>query len=99
MPDGGRLHINGQDATYAAPHERDIGMVFQNYALFPHMTVAENIAFPLKMRRIDNATAARRAMEALELVRLPQLGSVESLNVSVATGMLLYEAVRQRQPA
>ena len=75
VPDGGRLHINGQDATYAAPHERDIGMVFQNYALFPHMTVAENIAFPLKMRRVDNATAARRAMEALELVRLPQLGS------------------------
>ena len=75
VPDGGRLHINGHDATYAAPHERDIGMVFQNYALFPHMTVAENIAFPLKMRRVDNANAAKRAAEALELVRLPHLGT------------------------
>src|SRR5215212_8528054 len=75
VPAGGTLHIAGQDATFAAPHERDIGMVFQNYALFPHMTIAENIAFPLKMRRIDNATAAKRAMGALELVRLPQVAS------------------------
>src|SRR5947209_17006681 len=52
VPDGGQLRIAGQDATYAAPHERDLGMVFQNYALFPHMTIAENIAFPLKMRRV-----------------------------------------------
>jgi len=75
VADGGRLRINGDDATHAAPHERDIGMVFQNYALFPHMTVAENIAFPLKMRRIDSASAAKRATEALELVRLPQVAS------------------------
>jgi putative spermidine/putrescine transport system ATP-binding protein len=75
VPDGGRLQIAGQDATYAAPYERDIGMVFQNYALFPHMTIAENIAFPLKMRRVDNASASRRAMEALELVRLPHVAS------------------------
>ena len=73
VPDGGRLHINGRDATHAAPHERDIGLVFQNYALFPHMTVAENVAFPLAMRRIDKAGAAKRVVEALELVRLPQL--------------------------
>jgi putative spermidine/putrescine transport system ATP-binding protein len=75
VPDGGRLLINGQDVTYGAPYERDIGMVFQNYALFPHMTIAENIAFPLKMRRVDGATAARRAAEALELVRLPHVAS------------------------
>jgi putative spermidine/putrescine transport system ATP-binding protein len=56
-PDGGQLWINGHDVTYGAPYERDIGMVFQNYALFPHMTAAENIAFPLKMRKIDTATA------------------------------------------
>jgi putative spermidine/putrescine transport system ATP-binding protein len=72
-PDGGQLWINGHDVTYGAPYERDIGMVFQNYALFPHMTAAENIAFPLKMRKIDTATAKKRAMEALELVRLPHL--------------------------
>ncbi|KQT13316.1 ABC transporter ATP-binding protein [Ramlibacter sp. Leaf400] len=73
LPDGGRLLIDGQDVTHGAPYERDIGMVFQNYALFPHMTVAENIAFPLKMRNVDAASAKRRAMEALELVRLPHL--------------------------
>ena len=75
VPDGGRLRIAGQDATFAAPHERDVGMVFQNYALFPHMTIAENIAFPLKMRRVDNATAAKRALQALELVRLPHVAT------------------------
>jgi putative spermidine/putrescine transport system ATP-binding protein len=72
-PDGGQLLINGKDVTYGAPYERDIGMVFQNYALFPHMTVAENIAFPLKMRKLDAAAAKKRALEALELVRLPQV--------------------------
>ena len=72
-PDGGQLWINGHDVTYGAPYERDIGMVFQNYALFPHMTAAENIAFPLKMRKIDAAAAKKRSMEALELVRLPHL--------------------------
>ena len=75
VPNSGQLRINGRDATYAAPHERDIGMVFQNYALFPHMTIAENIAFPLKMRRMDAANASKRATEALELVRLPHLAS------------------------
>ena len=75
VPDGGRLRIAGQDATYAAPHERDVGMVFQNYALFPHMTIAENVAFPLKMRRVDRATAAKRAQQALELVRLPHVAA------------------------
>ena len=72
-PDGGQLLIDGKDATYGAPYERDIGMVFQNYALFPHMTVAENIAFPLKMRKVDAASARKRAAEALELVRLPHV--------------------------
>ena len=72
-PDGGQLLIDGKDVTHGAPYERDIGMVFQNYALFPHMTVAENIAFPLKMRKLDSASARKRTMEALELVRLPHL--------------------------
>ncbi|AEI80740.1 spermidine/putrescine ABC transport system ATP-binding protein PotA [Cupriavidus necator N-1] len=75
VPDGGQLLINGKDVTYGAPYERDIGMVFQNYALFPHMTIAENIAFPLKMRRVDAATARRQALEALEMVRLPHVAA------------------------
>ncbi len=73
-PDQGELRISGADVTFRPPYERDIGMVFQNYALFPHMTIEENIAFPLKMRKVDAAEARRRAAEALEMVRLPQVG-------------------------
>jgi putative spermidine/putrescine transport system ATP-binding protein len=75
QPDEGRILLGSEDITYGAPYERDIGMVFQNYALFPHMTIEENIAFPLKMRRIDGATARRRAAEALEMVRLPHVAN------------------------
>ena len=72
-PDEGKVLINGADVTFGAPYERDIGMVFQNYALFPHLTVEENVAFPLKMRKVDAAESRRRVGEALEMVRLPQL--------------------------
>ena len=74
QPDEGSMLINGVDVTYGAPYERDIGMVFQNYALFPHMTVEDNIAFPLKMRGIGAVQARKQAQEALEMVRLPQVG-------------------------
>lgn len=74
-PDQGRLLINNKDVTYSAPYERDIGMVFQNYALFPHMTILENIAFPLKMRKISASEALKQAHEALDLVRLPQVAN------------------------
>jgi len=73
QPDAGAIRINGADVTYGAPYERDIGMVFQNYALFPHMTVAENIAFPLQMRRTDAATTRQKVMQALEMVHLPHV--------------------------
>ena len=73
QPDSGRLSIGTDDVTDVPPYQRDIGMVFQNYALFPHMSVADNIAFPLKMRKVDSAQARRRTMEALEMVRLPDV--------------------------
>jgi putative spermidine/putrescine transport system ATP-binding protein len=73
QPDGGTIRINGTDVTWGAPYERDIGMVFQNYALFPHMTVAENIAFPLQMRKVDAATTRRKVADALEMVHLPHV--------------------------
>jgi len=72
-PDEGLVRIGGADVTFRPPYARDIGMVFQNYALFPHMTIEENIAFPLKMRKVDAAEARRRTAEALEMVRLPQV--------------------------
>ncbi|PWC88770.1 ABC transporter ATP-binding protein (plasmid) [Azospirillum brasilense] len=73
-PSGGRILIDGQDETRTPVHKRDIGLVFQHYALFPHLTVAENIGFPLRMRGIAKADVARRVAEALELVHLGQLG-------------------------
>lgn len=73
QPDAGTVRINDADVTHGAPYERDIGMVFQNYALFPHMTVAENIAFPLQMRRTDTKSVHKRVMQALEMVHLPHL--------------------------
>jgi iron(III) transport system ATP-binding protein len=69
-PDAGRIRIDGQDITRVAPHRRDTGMVFQSYALWPHMTVRENVEFGLRMRRTPASDSARRAMEALALVRM-----------------------------
>src|SRR5476649_2461030 len=73
QPDDGQVRINGIDVTYGAPYERDIGMVFQNYALFPHMTVAENISFPLQMRKTDAKATRAKVMQALEMVHLPHV--------------------------
>jgi putative spermidine/putrescine transport system ATP-binding protein len=73
-PTAGKLFIDSQDRTHAQVHERDIGVVFQNYALFGHLTVFENIAFPLQMRRMAGAEVKRRVMHALEMVRLAGFG-------------------------
>ncbi len=73
LPDGGEIWIDGALATYAPSHERDIGMVFQNYALFPHLTIYENIAFPLRMRRMREAEIDRKVRNILEIVRLPHV--------------------------
>jgi spermidine/putrescine ABC transporter ATP-binding subunit len=70
-PDAGDIEIDGRSVVALPPHKRGIGMVFQNYALFPHLTVAENIAFPLRQRGVDKATRARLVSESLDLVRLP----------------------------
>jgi putative spermidine/putrescine transport system ATP-binding protein len=69
-PDSGRILFGTRDVTAALPEKRDIGMVFQSYALFPHMTVAENLAFGLEARRIAPAERRRRIGEVLSMVRL-----------------------------
>jgi putative spermidine/putrescine transport system ATP-binding protein len=69
-PSDGAVRIGGADVTYLPPWRRNTGMVFQSYALFPHMTVAENVAFGLQMRKLAQAEIAARAQEALRLVRL-----------------------------
>jgi spermidine/putrescine ABC transporter ATP-binding subunit len=71
IPTSGQILVNGEDIAFRPPHKRNIGMVFQNYALFPHMTVAENIAFPLKMRKWPRDRIEQAVREALQLVRLP----------------------------
>jgi putative spermidine/putrescine transport system ATP-binding protein len=73
-PSGGRLYIDGLDHTRTPVHRRDIGMVFQSYALFPHLTVEENVAFPLRMRHQPDADVRRRVKAALEMVQLGNLG-------------------------
>ena len=70
----GRIEINGTDVTRLAPNKRNTGMVFQNYALFPHLTVEKNVGFGLEMRGITGAEAGKRINEALELVSLGALG-------------------------
>ena len=71
----GRIHLAGRPITHVPPHRRNIGMVFQNYALFPHMTVAENLAFPLQVRRMRRAEVEARVARALAMVSLEGFGS------------------------
>ncbi len=73
-PNGGRILIDGRDETRTPVHKRDIGLVFQHYALFPHLTVAENIGFPLRMRGVSATDLDRRVRDALEMVHLGHLG-------------------------
>ncbi|WP_018012282.1 ABC transporter ATP-binding protein [Sinorhizobium medicae] len=73
-PTSGEIFINGQPVSAVPPHKRAIGMVFQKLALFPHMTAAENVAFPLKMRRHDARTIPEKVERYLDLVRLGGYG-------------------------
>ena len=73
-PDAGSIRFADKEIILTPPHKRDVGMVFQSYALFPHMTVAENIAFPLKLRGINVKQRQERVDEALETVQLQGLG-------------------------
>jgi ABC-type Fe3+/spermidine/putrescine transport system ATPase subunit len=69
-PSQGRLHVGGRDITALPPRRRNMGMVFQNYALFPHMNVFENVAYGLRVRGVARTDLQRRVGEALRLVRL-----------------------------
>jgi iron(III) transport system ATP-binding protein len=73
MPDDGRVLFGTQDMTYIPPYQRDAGMVFQSYALWPHMTVAANVGFGLDVRKIKNPDRAARIAESLELVQMAHL--------------------------
>jgi spermidine/putrescine ABC transporter ATP-binding subunit len=70
IPDEGEVWIDGRDVTNVPTHRRELGMVFQNFALFPHMTVFDNVEFPLMIRRMDKKERRERVMEALQLIRM-----------------------------
>jgi putative spermidine/putrescine transport system ATP-binding protein len=69
-PTSGAIYLDGERIDRLPAHRRNIGVVFQNYALFPHMNVADNVAFPLRMRRLDGGDTAERVRRALEMVRM-----------------------------
>jgi putative spermidine/putrescine transport system ATP-binding protein len=81
-PDAGAIRLQGRAVESLPPFRRDLGLVFQDYALFPHMTVAENVGFGLRMRRVPRADLARRVAEALDLVQLSGLGERRPLQLS-----------------
>lgn len=74
IPTSGVIEIAGRDVTRVPPHKRPVGLVFQNYALFPHMTVSENVGFGLRMRGVGRDERSHRVLEALKLVRMEDLG-------------------------
>ncbi|KQU99285.1 ABC transporter ATP-binding protein [Devosia sp. Root413D1] len=95
-PSAGEIFINGKPVSATPPHKRSIGMVFQKLALFPHMTAAENVAFPLKMRRFDATTIPERVQRYLDLVhlggyadrRIHQLSGGQQQRVAIARALV-----------
>ena len=71
QPDSGQVFLDGKDVTSLEPNQRNVNTVFQNYALFPHMNVADNIGYGLKLKKTSKAEISRRVKEMLELVQLP----------------------------
>src|SRR5262245_31308597 len=69
-PSAGEIHLDGRRIDQVPAHHRNIGVVFQNYALFPHMSVADNVAFPLRMRGMGSADIQARVKRAVDMVRL-----------------------------
>ncbi len=96
QPSAGTILFGGRDVTFTPPHKRDIGIVFQNYALFPHMSVGENVAFPLRARRLPKSTYAERVKAALAMVDLAgyeergigQLSGGQRQRVALARAMI-----------
>ncbi|HEX5224592.1 MAG TPA: ABC transporter ATP-binding protein [Solirubrobacteraceae bacterium] len=82
LPDSGRIELHGADVTRTAPYERSVNTVFQDYALFPHMSVRENVAYGLRVQGVPKAQRKRRADEALEMVRLPGVGDRKPIALS-----------------
>jgi putative spermidine/putrescine transport system ATP-binding protein len=81
-PDGGHVELGGADVSGLPPYQRDVNTVFQDYALFPHMNVAENVAYGLRVRKISKPKRAERVAEALRMVRLEDFGDRRPVQLS-----------------
>ena len=81
-PDEGRIELGGIDVTRRPPFTRDVNTVFQDYALFPHMSVAENVGYGLRVRRVAKRERRQRVEEALEMVRLAGYGDRRPVQLS-----------------
>jgi len=100
-PDEGRIFIDGKDVTDVPTHQRELGMVFQNFALFPHMTVQDNVAFPLMIRSLPKPERERMVADALRLVRLEgyaahyprQLSGGQQQRVGLARALVYHPKV------
>ncbi|MCR0982871.1 ABC transporter ATP-binding protein [Roseomonas populi] len=101
VPDEGRVMLSGQDMTRVPPRGRGLGMVFQNYAIFPHLNVAENVAFPLTVKRAPKAEIARRVADAMAMVKLEgfegryarQLSGGQQQRVALARAIVAHPPV------
>jgi putative spermidine/putrescine transport system ATP-binding protein len=82
QPDTGRVELAGRDVSGLPPYERDVNTVFQDYALFPHMTVGENVEYGLRVKRVGKAERRRRAQDALEMVDLGAFGRRKPIQLS-----------------
>src|SRR5687768_13054416 len=82
VPDAGTVEIGGEDVTRQPAYDRTVNTVFQDYALFPHMTVAENVEYGLRVAKVSKAERARRATESLEMIRLADLGGRKPAELS-----------------
>lgn len=99
--DGGRIEVDGKPVHLLPPNKREMGMVFQNYALFPHMTVFENVAYGLKLRKVNKSEISVRVLEALEMVRLSgyekrypkELSGGQQQRVSLARALVIKPKV------
>jgi spermidine/putrescine ABC transporter ATP-binding subunit len=101
QPDEGRIFLDGKDVTDVPTHQRELGMVFQNFALFPHMTVRDNVTFPLMIRNLPKPERERLVLDALRLVRLEgyaghyprQLSGGQQQRVGLARALVYHPKV------
>ncbi|MDR3535174.1 MAG: ABC transporter ATP-binding protein [Acetobacteraceae bacterium] len=101
LPDGGTIRVDGADFTRVPPQRRGLGMVFQNYAIFPHLNVFENVAFPLRARHVPASELRERVQAALELVQLDrfaqryarQLSGGQQQRVAIARAIVFHPSI------